>query len=202
MLLFFLFFCFYLFNLIFSVTIAPISRMIPQAEVRRVFDIYFPSLFTLDKEIVDHSKFIFLANTKYKARFQEKHKYAFLKVLMNAYKNYTNNDYRFQIPESIRLRTKEYLDKSRNIKKWFDENYDKIDDDSQYIKLSDLYNKFRFSDSFNNFTKTEKRKYNKTYFYTFFEKDPYLRRFYFERKRIDNEFLRNVLVSFKMKNEF
>ena len=122
----------------------------------------------MNKEIVDHSKFIFLANTKYKSEeFQEKHKYAFLKVLMNAYKNYANNDYSFQIPESIRLRTKEYLDKSRNIKN----GLMKIMIRSTMIvntKLSDLYNKFRFSDSFNNFTKTEKRKYNKTYFYTFF----------------------------------
>lgn len=173
-----------------------------QAEVRRVIDIYFPSLFTLNKDIVDHSKNIYLANTHYKTdEFQEKHKFAFFHILIEAYKDYAHNDYQVQIPQSIKTRTQEYLDKSRNIKKWFDEHYEKVDDDKQYLKLNDLYSKFRFSDSFNNFTKTEKRKYNKTYFYNFFQRDPYLRRFYFEQKRINDTNVRSVLISYVVKRE-
>jgi phage/plasmid-associated DNA primase len=62
------------------------------ADVGRIFDVYFRSTYTNDDLLIDHDKYIYEANIEYKtSKFQEKHKFALLQILMDAHKRYKNN---------------------------------------------------------------------------------------------------------------
>lgn len=75
-----------------------------------LIDVYFPSMFTDRLDKVDESKHIYEANQEYKGvEFQKKHKYALLKILMDAHKEYAQRNYQFDIPQSIIDRTNKYF---------------------------------------------------------------------------------------------
>ena len=77
------------------------------ADVRRIIDLYFRSSYTQNEELVNEKNNIYFANTFYKTKeFQEKYKFALLKILMESYEEYKNNKFILQIPKSIEERTK------------------------------------------------------------------------------------------------
>jgi phage/plasmid-associated DNA primase len=165
------------------------------SETRRIVDIIFRSTFTSDESAVDEEKFIFIANSDYKSKnFQEKHKFALLKILFDTYKTYLKNKSILQIPPSIKERTQQYLELSCYILPWFKENYEKTSD-KEFIKIKDIYENFLTSNFFNNLSKPEKRKYNKTFFNEYFETNIFLRGFYAER--YNN--IRSVIRGWKLK---
>ena len=84
-----------------------------------------------------------------------------MKILMEAHVIYDHNNYTFNVPASIRERTKSYLQQSSQIMAWFDDNYEMIDDKELFIKIADVHDKFIISDLFENLTKADKRKFNK-----------------------------------------
>jgi len=70
-----------------------------ESETRRIVDILFRSTFTADESAIDEEKFIFIANPDYKSKiFQEKHKFALLKILFDTYKTYLKNKCILQVP--------------------------------------------------------------------------------------------------------
>jgi phage/plasmid-associated DNA primase len=152
-----------------------------ESETRRIIDILFRSTFTSDESAIDEEKFIFIANPDYKSKiFQEKHKFALLKILFDTYKTYLKNKCILQVPLSIKERTQQYLELSCCILPWFKENYEKTND-KEFIKIKDIYENFLTSNFFNNLSKQEKKKYNKTFFNEYFETNIFLRGFYAER---------------------
>jgi hypothetical protein len=48
-----------------------------------------------------------------------------IKIFFNTYKNYLQNNFILQIPESIKDRTQKYLELSCIILPWFKENYER-----------------------------------------------------------------------------
>jgi hypothetical protein len=46
-----------------------------------------------------------------------------VKILMNAYVSYKNNNFKFDIPNSITNRTFQYLEKSCHFLSWFKEHF-------------------------------------------------------------------------------
>ena len=177
------------------------------AEICRLIDIYFGSTFTDIIEDVDHSNFIFLAKKEYKdSKFQEKHKFALIHILINSYKNYFLRNRSFDIPKSIKDRTIEYLESSCNLLMWFKENYKHTNDKHKMIPISDILAAFKMDEYYTNLTKFEKRKYNLKFFIEYFSHNIITKKFYkkiidyiIDGKRIQK---RNVLINYKIKKKF
>jgi phage/plasmid-associated DNA primase len=125
-----------------------------QADILRLIDIYFRSSFVEDDENIDEEKYIFKGNKIFKTNeFQNEHKFALLKILFEQYKKYKDNEYKFNIPDTIKQRTQLYLELSCNILTWFKDNYDKTETKIDIIKLEDLFSDFKESDYYYNLTK-------------------------------------------------
>lgn len=165
-----------------------------KAEIDRLVDILFGSTFTDNIKEVDHSKHIYEANVEYKTEeFQNAHKTALLKIVFDEYKNYAKNNYKFDIPQSIRDRTNEYLEMSCNILTWINDNYEKTDSKKDIIKLKDVYDRFKCSEYYHNLTKMQKRTYNKNYFVKEISENIFFKKYY--RDRCEN--YTSVLIYYK-----
>jgi hypothetical protein len=165
-----------------------------QADVRRIIDILFRSTFTDDKTVIDNDNHIYLSDIRYKTKqFQEKHKFALLKILMDEYNVYRNNDYVLHIPETIKKRTQLYLEMSCNIISWFKENYTYSSDKNDICKMKDLYSDFITSCYFINLSKIEKKKYNKSYFENYIKSEPFFKQYYV----LKSTWVRNYITCWK-----
>jgi phage/plasmid-associated DNA primase len=153
------------------------------AEVRRIIDILFRSSFVTDDNLVNTENNIYKANPIYKTReFQEKHKYALLKILMQEHsKYYKLNKSQFKLPQSIIDRSRQYLEMSCNIVEWFKDNYDETNDLTQYISIKDVYDLFKASEFYCNLSKSDKTKYTKKYISEYISSNIFFRRYYAER---------------------
>lgn len=149
------------------------------AEIRRIIDLYFRSTFTEDVSKIDVQKHIYLANSMYKTKeFQEKHKFALLKILMREHvKFYKDNNSSLCIPDSVANRTQTYLELSCNILQWFKDTY-VLTDSKEICKLKDVFDDFVKSPYYFNLSKMEKRKYNKAFFVDYFETNIFLKEYY------------------------
>ena len=156
-----------------------------QAEIRRIIDIYFRSSFISDKSQIDPSKYIFLANPTYKTKeFQNKHKYALFKILIEEHKKYyKQNNNTIILPKSIIDRTQLYLELSCNIVQWFKDNYTETNNTNDICKIKDLYSEFCHSDFFYNLSKSDKKKYNRPYFIEYMETNIFFRKYYADRHK-------------------
>ena len=74
------------------------------ADVERVIDILFRNTFTAEKqEDVNPELGIYLCNPKYKdSSFKVQHRCALLKIVMDAYKRYAEDNYNLKIPKSVK----------------------------------------------------------------------------------------------------
>ena len=82
-----------------------------------------------------------------------------------------NNNSIFKIPSFIADRTQNYLESSCNILSWFKETFELTKNKEDIIKVKDIYELFTKSFHYDNMTKVERRKYNKSYFVEFIEKN-------------------------------
>lgn len=170
-----------------------------EADVRRIVDMLFRSTFVTDKTQLDESKYVYYANSMYKTKeFQQKHKYALLKILMDRHIVYLQNESIIQLPPTVIERTNLYLELSCNIVQWFKNNYIETNDNKDVVKIKDVFDEFTDSDYFFNLSKLERRKYNKSFFVDYFETNIFLRKFYKER----HNNVRNVLLGWtKIKDD-
>jgi phage/plasmid-associated DNA primase len=179
------------------------TEAITQAEVRRIIDIYFKCNFTTNEADVDHSKFFFKADPKFKEKdFQEQHKFALFKILTEYhYKYYFENNSVLKMPDSIVTRTNKYLENSCDLVSWFKFEYKQDEDEatSSYIKISDIYQHFITSETYISLSKSEKQKYQKLRFFEFMKNNIFFKKYYVERYNG----MKNLLVGwFKPDNEF
>ncbi len=173
-----------------------------KAEIRRLIEIKFGCEFTENTEEVDIENKVFLADLKYKnIEFQQKHKTAFLKILLDAYKSYKERNYIFDVPKEVRDRTNSYLELSSNILTWIHDAYEKTTDKKDIIKIYDMFDNFKCSEYYQNLSKEQKRKYNKKYFITEISSNVFLKKYYAERKKIDDINYYNILTNYKQKSD-
>jgi hypothetical protein len=168
------------------------------ADVRRIIDLYFRTTYTTDESLIDEKEHIYLANPYYKTiEFQQKHKYALIKILLEEHKKYKKRNFVIDLPKSIKERTQNYLDLSCTIVKWFKETYECTKDKKDVIKLKDLYSDFTESQYFYTLTKQERQKYNKSYITNYVETNPFFKKYYVER--LNN--IRSIIQQWKKINE-
>ena len=128
----------------------------------------FPNEFSFDEEKINNIN-CFKANDKYKRKeWKEENKYELLHLLLENYRDYRNRNNNFIIPNEVKNRTDEYLEKSFTLLPFFNENYEYIEDSKEYLKIEDIILSYRASEDYVNLTKNEKRKLNKAYFINFF----------------------------------
>ena len=156
-------------------------------EMNRLINIQFHATFTDDKGLLNQEN------------FQDKHKRAILKILMESHKMYASNGYNFVIPELIKSRTIEPLEISCIIFQWFKKNYCLSENKRDTIKIQDIFHNFKKSEHYDNLTKFEKRKYNYKYFIEYLSSNMTTKKYYKERHGKDNE--RNILFSWTTTKE-
>ena len=181
----------------------PLFAETPQvAEVERVIDILFRNTFTDKEEDVNPEFGVYRGNAKFKElTFQLQHCCAFLKIVMDSYKRYAQDNCSLKIPKSVKERSNDYLEQSCDLYQWIMDNYEKSDNPKDVVKMKDMYNTFKGSDFYDNLTRADKRssKYSEKGFILQITENVFLRKYYFDRKNIQGTYYRSVLCGFKEK---
>ena len=177
----------------------PLFAEKPQlAEMERVIDILFQNTFTDNEDDINTQLGVYRGNTKYKElSFQIKHRCAFLKIIMNAYKRYASDNRNLRVPNSIKLRSDAYLASSCELYQWILDNYEKTEKNTDIVKIRDMYCMFIGSEYCNNLSRAEKRKLSEKSFIADIIDCVFLRKHFYERKFIEGVAYRNILWGFK-----
>jgi phage/plasmid-associated DNA primase len=169
------------------------------AEIRRIVDLLFPNKFTNKKELINNVN-VFQADVKYKSmEWKLEHRDAFVYLLLEAFKKLKANNYELHIPKFVQERSDKYVNESFAVLKMFNDYYEPSDVSTDVVKISDVVSVVSNCSSFTNLTKAEKRLYNKSYFVDFFAMHSDFKGIYFERKKILDNYYRNILLGYKMK---
>ena len=160
----------------------PLFREEPtDADARRIVDLLFRSSFVSNDELLDNDKYIYKANTDFKTKkFQEQHKFALLKILMNTYHKYKHTNGDLVLPPSVIERSARYLELSCNIVQWFRDNYDEASL-SEYVSVRDVYELFTTSDFISGLARPERVKYTRKYFVEYIQTNIFFRKYYADR---------------------
>lgn len=171
------------------------------ADIDRFIDAPFRSSFTAkSQEEVDVATYTYMPDVKYKTvEFKKQHKYALIKIIMEAYKRYKKRNYKFDVPNEIKMRSLNHLQMSCNILSWVKESFDETKDKKDIITLKEMYNLFKSSEYFFNLSKTDKRLYNYGYFIRQISENIFFRNNYKEYLNVGPRKYTNLLTGYKIK---
>lgn len=142
-------------------------------------------------------KTTFLINPYYKTKeFKNEYKQALFLILAEHYKDYYDNKQNLSLPKEILERNKDYLKNSDELLNWFDDTFEKTNNNKDIIKLKIVYEAFKSSDFFNNLTKIQKRQNNYKHFIEKLQNNMFLKKCIKENS--SNVY---VLTSYKTKVE-
>jgi phage/plasmid-associated DNA primase len=159
------------------------------ADIRRLVDILFRAKFTDNEDLVDNVT-VYKAEEKYKSyQFQDIHKRALLKVVMNAHIKHSENNYKLVIPKSVTDRTQGYLEASCDILDWFKNTYYLSDDKTSILKVKDVFELFKFSDFHDNLTSTRKNICTISFFTEYVKTNILLGKYYKDKTSKNRNFL-------------
>ena len=161
----------------------------------RIRDVLFESSFTAkNDDEVDEDNLIFKQNPYYKTtEFQHNYRCALLKYIQD----YEGID-EIYTPDCVDKRSANYLLGNDKIYGFVSDNI--VSEPDSWVKVSDLYKLFKIDDSYINMNKSDKRKYNLTYFTECIQKHSQFRRHFKDDYRIDNNTrVRSVLFNFSLK---
>ena len=167
------------------------------AEYERLIDILHERRFSTIPEDIDNVT-VFKADSKYKTvEWKESHKNEMLAILIKSFKEFQNNNYQFDVPQSVKQRTNEYLSKSFPVLELFNQIYQPTNENVEPLKLKDVCDEIKDSELYLNLDKKDKRKFNNKYIYEFIEKNKLFRGKYFERKKLTGKNLEILLLDIK-----
>ena len=127
----------------------------PQAsDYRRLTHIEFPINFTDDVnkigKVIDGILYC-QANSVYETEaFRDKMKPIFLDMLLDVYRrNYANDvGILFTIPQSVRIKTEQFIEDQNLFQKVFYDFYDVVEDETKQVKYSEIWSKFQSSEDY------------------------------------------------------
>ena len=167
-----------------------LNGTIDPAIIDRFVNIYFSSYFTNDKEELKNNPNAKPINTNYKQlEWQEKIRCAFFDYII------LNSKKELYISSEIKKQTKEYLLDNDNIFSWFNENYEKTDEES-ILEMKEIMKEFKTSDFYYNLSKSDKRKNNEKNFKERIKTNIELRKYFQERYK--NKY--SVIIGWKLKH--
>tara|TARA_R110000787_G_scaffold97430_1_gene201053 strand:+ start:213 stop:2726 length:2514 start_codon:yes stop_codon:yes gene_type:complete len=186
-----------------------------ESVLRRVRDIPFVSTFTEDEGLLANAEVlqnVYPANPYYKSdAFKSEYKFALFKILFEYIQDFHTKHGKsvcdkFDVPDVITKRSKEYIKSSDEIREWFDTVYETVDvkgkskkeiiEGDLYVSLKDVHRQFQISDYYINQSKSNKRKMNKKYFVEYAKTNINFKIFYFERYKTGDVDKYNILVGF------
>lgn len=176
------------------------------AIANRLIIIPFRAVFKTEenlKEMGDEIEYAYPVNTKFKSdEFKSRMRLPLFKLLIEHIKQFMNDgEVMTNIPESIQALSREYLSESSKIGSWFIDNYDKTENENDFIQIKDMFNSFKMSDQFDNMTKKDKRNATLKWFKGEILSHPIMKKYYKERHRpyVDGKRkeYRNVLLNHK-----
>lgn len=156
------------------------------AELSRIRPALFTSTFydeTNYNSLPDDMKATALReNTYYKSdAFMNEYKSVLFDLIVPYFTKFKDNKYTLKpMPAECEKLCKKYVALSDDIYEWFSNYFTNVNieiDKSEPIKLTDIYNIFHHSELFENFTKADKRKYNRKYFVDKLEKNMFLKKY-------------------------
>jgi len=166
-----------------------------EADARRIIDVLFRSSFVSDGRLLDETNYIYKANTLFKTKeFQEQHKFALIKILMDTYKKYKHMSGELILPASVIERGTRYLELSCNIVQWFRDNYEETGN-TEFVCVKDAYDLFIGSDFMNSLSRQERAKYTKKYFVEYIQNNIFFRKYYADRYNA----IRTVIKGWRLK---
>ena len=190
-----------------------------ESVLRRVKDIPFVSTFTEDKDLLENADVlqnVYPANTYYKSdAFKSEYKFALFKILIEYIQDFHAKHGqsvcdKFDVPDVITKRSKEYIKSSDEIREWFDTVYETVDtkgmskkdilDKELFVSIKDVHSQFQISDYYINQSKSNKRKMNKKYFIEYANTNINFKIYYFELYKSGCVNKRNILVGFTKRN--
>ena len=117
-----------------------------------------------------------VTNPYYKtAEFQNATRCAFFDILCEHFKGFVANGCRLRAqPNACIEKCRDYFAVSDNIYSWMTEFYEQAE--GHAVALSDIYETFKGGEVYTNFSKLDKRKYNRKYFCEQIEKNMFLKR--------------------------
>ena len=181
---------------------------VDEAIKERLVIIHFDSLFReadyfVENEIKEGENNIYLCDDNVKLPgFLNKMKVPFMNVLLDYYKTFQSNGYKLgTLPDCIKNERNKYMITSDEFTSWLNDNYEKTNDKTDIIEVKDLYNNYKRSDLYENLNKKEKRDNNLSNFKEKLMKNPNLRLYYHERKKINNKDYRHILTNYKFKDD-
>jgi hypothetical protein len=144
------------------------------SELRRLIDMFFRRNFTTltDKigttEMKDNIEITWCkADLKYTTKeWGLSIRSGLLNMLLNVYRTYTkgNSGVEFNIPDDVQRRIEEFLCAQNIFNSIFDECYEKVNDEKQFVRLRDIWDNIQFNTEYKELPFKEKRKYNRKYF--------------------------------------
>ena len=148
---------------------------------RRIIDVPFKNRF-VDKYVYDElddedKKTTFITNSYYKTlEFKNEYKQALFFILAEHYKEFHKNKRELPLPKEIEKRNIDYLAHSDELLNWFNDKYEKTDNQKDVIKLKLIYEAFKSSEYFENLSKADKRQNNYKNFIEKLEKNMFLKK--------------------------
>jgi len=190
-----------------------------ESVLRRVRDIPFVSTFTEDKDLLANAEVlqnVYPANTYYKSdEFKNEYKFALFKILIEYIQEFHTKHGKsvcdkFDVPDCITERSKEYIKSSDELREWFDTVYEPVEtkgmskkdvlEKGLYVTLKDVFEEFKRSEYYANQSKSNKRKMNKKYFVEYAKTNINFKVFYFERYKSGSVEKGNILVGFNKRS--
>lgn len=169
--------------------------------IRRIIDILFSSKFTFDKDEIDNIT-VFEANIYYKStEFLDKIRVIFTNIIFDylqlLHKQNYNIDY--FIPNSIKKRSLDYIQSSNTIHNIFIELFEEDKEDNSFIKIDDVISTITSSVYFNQLTKKQQGEFKNSTIKEYFKMNDTYKKSYYERKRINGNYYRNIIMGYKIK---
>tara|TARA_R110000765_G_scaffold340278_2_gene430355 strand:+ start:681 stop:3227 length:2547 start_codon:yes stop_codon:yes gene_type:complete len=144
-----------------------------RADIRRLVDLYFPKTYTDDPNKVGKTiggiQYV-EANTEYETQqFFNKMRDVFLHKLLGIYREHKTKDgIKFNIPQSVRDRTDEFIANQNLFQKVFNDVFVKVqplpnnkkDERSKTMMLKDIFSEIVYSNDYKLLSHREKRQYN------------------------------------------
>lgn len=176
-------------------------------ESRRIINYTYKSKFTKNDYEVNELEHIFPAKD-ISEQFIYDYRYAFIDILIEKAHKFINIDNeKFKITESVKKATDEYISSSYHFLTFLNDQYEKTNNNIEYVHISEIYDHFKYSDFYLNSSKEERRdKLSLRKMKSFFENNKETMLCYKEKfdKVINGERIRpcDILVGYKMKTKF
>ena len=165
------------------------------SEARRLVDVLFESTFTDDPDILKDTtrSYVYEKDKRFKSKeFKQKHRCALFKYIID------NAEKEIYVPDIVKARTNEYIDKNDELLNWFNDNYELTTNEEDIVKIKDIFNLYKESDEYNALYKKERP--NLSRFTEDIRSNKHLRSKYKERLKIqkNNTTLRSVLQGVRL----